>query len=487
MKKLFLALCLPILVSSTSFAQSNEVGAGISLSFDGSPGNYVDLGDVYNNLTFPLLLEAWVKPAEYAAGAAIFASDNDASAEQGLRVSLTAEGQVKVEFGNGLGSGPAFSRGYITNWSIPVNSWTHIAVSCKSASNVIVYISGVSRSLTPTDGTSISEVISHSAATASIGKATSASGEIWFNGELDEVRLWKKSKSQLQIRDYICVKHTVVPSDLIGYWNADESYTSTTVLDKAGVPENGSIVGTVGKVLSGAALGNAQKSKFTSNWFDVKVTLYSPSGDKMLTQDISGDGIIVYYVDAPPVLSDGLELSPSYYFGVYCVKGNGNAGYNMRYKYNGNNGVVNQDNELQIKFMARKDDTDAPWIDLEGANDTADNWISQHDGVSLRGEYTITLPAAEKHSSLTATEIGDDDVLLFPNPVSNLLQVTLKDPQQKITSLKVMSASGMIVREMVGLQDAVVAIETGGLTDGMYLLTVYTATGHETLKFMVRH
>ncbi len=96
MKKIFLAFGLPLLVSSVSFAQSNEVGAGISLAFDGSPGNYVDLGDVYNNLTFPLLLEAWVKPADYTAGAAIFTSDNDATAEQGLRVSLTPEGKVKV-------------------------------------------------------------------------------------------------------------------------------------------------------------------------------------------------------------------------------------------------------------------------------------------------------------------------------------------------------------------------------------------------------
>ena len=487
MKKIFLALSLPFLVSSTSFAQSNEVGAGISLAFDGSPGNYVDLGDVYNNLTFPLLLEAWVKPADYTAGAAIFTSDNDATAEQGLRVSLTPEGKVKVEFGNGMGSGQAFSRGYITNWSIPLNSWTHIAVSCKSAMIVTIYISGVSRSLSPTDGTSLSEVISHSAATASIGKATTTSGDTWFNGELDEIRLWKKSKSQLHIRDYMCTKHSTIPSDIIGYWNADESYSSTTLLDKAGSPEDGSIVGTISKVLSGAALGNAQISKFTSNWFDVKVTLYSPSGDKMLTQDISGDGIIVYYVDAPPVYSEGLEIAPAYYFGVYCVKGTGNAGYNMRYKYNGNNGIINPTNEALIKFMAREDDTDTSWTNLNGANDTAKNWISQHDGVSLRGEYTITVPVAEKQISLSSAAFMKEDVFLYPNPASNELHITLKDPQQKISSIKIMSESGMIVREMSGLQLEVVTVDTDVLAAGMYLVTVITSSGQTTKKVVVRH
>lgn len=485
MKRILFALSLPLLFTFISHAQSNEIGAGISLVFDGNPGNYVDLGDVYNNLAFPLLFEAWVKPLDYSAGAAIFSSDNDAATEQGLRVSLTAEGKVKVEFGNGQGSGPAFRRGFVTNWTIPLDSWTHIAVSCKSASLVTIYISGVSRSLSPTDGTSTSEVIGHSAAGAAIGKNSTTAGDLWFHGELDEVRLWKKSRSQLQIRDHVCAKYAVLPSEMIGYWTVDESYSSSTVLDKAGNPEDGTVMGNVGKVLSGAAIGNLQKSKFTSNWFDVKVTLYSPSGDKMLTQEISGDGIIVYCIDAPPVLTDGLQLSPSYYFGVYCIKGTGNAGYNMRYKYNGNNGIVNPENELQIQFMSRKDDTDAPWIDLSGANDTADNWISQHDGVSLRGEYTINIPVTEKLAGdFSAT---DESIMLFPNPASSQLQVTTEDPLHPITAIRILNSSGMLLRQSDIQPSASVMMDTNSLAEGVYFADITTTSGHTLKKFIVQH
>lgn len=55
-------------LSAVAYAQSNYIGSGICLDFPEEPDNYVDLGDVYNDLDFPLTFEAWVYPHTKASG-----------------------------------------------------------------------------------------------------------------------------------------------------------------------------------------------------------------------------------------------------------------------------------------------------------------------------------------------------------------------------------------------------------------------------------
>ena len=484
MKNYLLTLNTLVWMTAVAWSQSNDIGAGISLQFDGNAANYVALGDVYNTLTFPFLFEAWIKPADYNAGA-IFSTDNDALAENGLSVLLNTSGNLQVEFGNGQGSGTAYKRGYTTVTTLPLNSWTQIAISCKSETEMTIYINGVSKSFVPTNGSSTATVISHSASPAAIGKLVTPAGTVAFKGEMDEIRLWKKSRSQFQIRNNVCVKFSTLSTDMIGYWTVDESYSSSTVADKTSTPENGTITGTVARVISGAAIGDAATVKFTNNWFEVKVTLLSPSGDKMLTQDISGDGIFVYRIDAPPVIGDGLGNHPAYYYGVYCVKGDGPAGYNVRYKYSGNNGVTVPSNELQIRFMGKKDDPDLPWNDLDGIIDTATNWITKHDGNSLRGEYTFDIPDAEKETGpINQTGLT---LNLFPNPVAAQLQLDIAARASAIRVIKIVNASGSVVRVISHPDTTSLAIDIAGLENGTYFVNVNTTEGSVTGKFVVLH
>lgn len=486
MKKVALLFCLCLPMAFLSMAQSNEVGAGIGLAFNGDAGNYVDLGDVYNDLTFPLMIEAWIKPEDYAA-AAIFSTDNDGTAEYGLQVQLSGSGQLQVEFGNGMGAGSSFKRGYITNVVIPLNAWTHFAISCKTADDITIYINGVSKSFIATGGSSTATEIAHSNASAAFGKLVTPQGTVAFHGEMDEIRLWNKSRSQFQIRNNTCVKYADIPSKMIGYWTADESYTSNVLVDKAGTPENGMLTGIVGRVLSGAALGNEAKYKFTNNWFEVKVTLYAASGDKMLTQDVSGDGIFVYVIEGPPLLDEGLNTHPDYYYGVYNVKSeNGTGGYNVRYKYSGNNGVTDPGNEYLVRLMARSDDTDAPWIDLNGSNDTATNWITQHDGVSQRGEYTFDVPSGAKQLEQALSDNAAPIVSLYPNPASDQLQIAIQSAQE-VTSIKVLNETGAVVRIIDHDIQEQLTLDTGSLPDGSYFVELNTKSSKSFGRFMVQH
>src|SRR5437773_90581 len=125
---LLFSVCLSI---SLTRAQSNFIGSGISLQFNGSTGNYVDLDNVFNSLAFPFSFEAWINPNPYPSiWGGIMGSDNDVSAYYGYWIRISSSGTLEIEFGDSYGSGYQFRRGYVTTTSIPLSKWTHIAVVC---------------------------------------------------------------------------------------------------------------------------------------------------------------------------------------------------------------------------------------------------------------------------------------------------------------------------------------------------------------------
>ena len=129
--RIFLSLlfCISILKSE---GQSNFIGAGIAMSFSGSPGNYVDLGDSYNSLNFPFSFEAWVQPTAYSSlYPGIFGCDNSASGNYyGFWIRIRTDHTFEVEFGNAMGAGYQYRRGFHTNDVVPLNNWIHLAVVC---------------------------------------------------------------------------------------------------------------------------------------------------------------------------------------------------------------------------------------------------------------------------------------------------------------------------------------------------------------------
>ncbi len=468
-------------------AQSDNTGAGISLAFNGNAGNYVDLGDVFNSLTFPFSLEAWVKPVQYLpSSTAIFSSDNDLMNPTGFWIGISSAGKLQIEFEDGQGTGIEHSRGYISAQLLPLNEWSHIAVVCISITDVNLYISGVLQVKTPIDGTPSITSVTHSNAPASIGSHLSLNKESWFNGEIDEVRLWNNKLSQKSIRDYLCKKITPAPAELIGHYTCDESFSRPLLMDHTSPEENGILVGTVAKVISGAPLGDIVKYKYTDNWFEVKVTLDAPSGDRMMTQDIMGDGIFVYYVDAPPYINTGLQNSPPYYYGVYGVGVNSPSSYNVRYKYSVTDGTVTEANEGFVELMKRKDATQG-WTDVDGILDVQANWITKHDGESMRGEYTIDLPVSGKETVTNVMLQDAATLIISPNPSADIIHFGLSNADQSEVFIRILNCAGIIleeIKETTAGND--VPLSVANLPNGIYVADVTTSGSHLTQRFIVQ-
>src|SRR6185295_3329877 len=138
MKKHFSSLSFLLLISVCNVrAQSNYIGPGIAMQFNGNYGNGIDVGDVYNTLTFPFTIEMWINLQAYPGQAAgIMGIDNDLTAYYGIYLSINPGGVVIMEFGDGSGSGSGNRRGYQTTTSLPLNRWVHLAATSSSVTDM---------------------------------------------------------------------------------------------------------------------------------------------------------------------------------------------------------------------------------------------------------------------------------------------------------------------------------------------------------------
>ena len=232
----------------------------------------------------------------------------------------------------------------------------------------------------------------------------------FFDGEIDEVRIWDAQLSTTNIRDWMNVKLTNLHpeyANLVGYWRFDEGNESVTKNWAGGT--NGTLINSPTWVTSGAMLGDQSVHDFSA-----PTTLsLNVAGAGELTVDIVGgtaDGIQIYYIGespeniTPPANFNNLDNK---YFGVFVV-GN-NPFYTLTYDYSGNT-IIGSESNIQLAYRSNNADT---WINLGGIIDTGANTITQS---GLNGTEFIlggtSNPLPVTLLSFTADVIESSDVLL---------------------------------------------------------------------------
>ncbi len=214
-----------------------------ALSFDGS-AEYVNIPD--NNqlqVTGSLTLAGWVYRRGDSTGSSgtIIGKDLDLNAGYSLEVKDSSEASPdKVRcLLNGLSGNSLHSTA-----SIPNNTWTHIAC-VYNGSTIQVYINGQSSGSVNSTGS-----ISTSTDALRIGhsKGTSNASN-YFNGDIDDVRIYNRSLSATEIAALYNVgaQRVIVANKtgLVGYWSFNEG-TSTTAGDFSGSVNNGTLTGSNG-------------------------------------------------------------------------------------------------------------------------------------------------------------------------------------------------------------------------------------------------
>jgi uncharacterized repeat protein (TIGR02543 family) len=189
-------------------------GSGDALGFDGTD-DYVDLGEGNNTLILgnTFTEEAWVYPSE-TDDAYHGIIGNQIIAESSTRApGIWVYDYNKVHMG--FGSGTDWCNLIDPDAVLTTDEWNHIA-AVYDGNTYYLYINGVLKAQKTLNATPCNTPVRF------IGKVDN-----FFNGQLDEVKLWNTARTQAEIRSDMHSHPSSSETCLVGYWNFDEGSGST--------------------------------------------------------------------------------------------------------------------------------------------------------------------------------------------------------------------------------------------------------------------
>lgn len=245
-----------------------DAGAGNALDFDGTD-DYVDLGTSLNTLD-DFTWEFWINFA--GTSPQWFFAVTDGTVNERIQVEVNA-GQVFFGLqSNSNGQGWTSIGG----GSISSNTWYHVAVTNSSTTGKQIYVDGI---LVNSSSNTISPTELANNPSYAIGRLVNATDYYW-DGQIDEVRIWSDVRSEQEIRNNMNRKLDVAnESNLVGYYQfntgiAGGTNTGVDVLtDRSGNGNSGTLT-------------NYALSGTTSNWVASTATV----GDQTLANSLQGAG-----------------------------------------------------------------------------------------------------------------------------------------------------------------------------------------------------
>ena len=196
-----------------------SITRGNVLDFDGN-NDLVDMGNPASlNITNQITLEAWIFPRNVFGGRKIITKFGDIAGDDAYNLEVR-DGRVQflLDFGAGW-------QNLATGAIINSNQWHHIAATY-DGSTMSIYVNGVLEASMNRTGN-----IDISASTFKIGGW--AGGEFW-DGQLEEIRVWDITRSATQIRENM---HLTLPGcsvNLISYYQFNEAAGATLLRDARG-------------------------------------------------------------------------------------------------------------------------------------------------------------------------------------------------------------------------------------------------------------
>ncbi|MCV6637732.1 LamG-like jellyroll fold domain-containing protein, partial [Candidatus Albibeggiatoa sp. nov. NOAA] len=207
----YIALFILFFISATTQALPPIAGSGSAIIFDGID-DYVDLGTLNGEVlgSNPRTIEAWVKTSS-ANLMTVFMYGTGGDA-----------GRINLQIKDGTVLIKAGLRKIVWQASnINDGNWHHIAWSYTSGTNLdqsTVYMDGVA--LTTIISSNATIPLTTETGDACIGSKNGSS--TFFDGEIDEVRLWDAARTQTQVQTNMYSPLTGAETGLISYWDFDE-------------------------------------------------------------------------------------------------------------------------------------------------------------------------------------------------------------------------------------------------------------------------
>lgn len=491
MKTLFLSLLL-LLGLKTVTSQT----PGNALHFDGA-NDYVTaaLPTVFSNINGnDITIEAWVKPQGSSFSRVLFAQFGTSAF---MSVSLSTTNQIYFYINNTVG--------VATTSTLPLNQWTHIACTWQGGSQQTeVYFNGVLQ--TTSSGGSSSTGVNN---VMTIGSRTD--GFQYFNGELDELRIWSERRSNCEISASMHSEYTVPQTNLVAYYNFNQgvpggSNTGITNLPDFSTSYNGTLL-------------NFGLSGTTSNWVasGAIINQLNQSGGVITSTDVQSSC-------GPYTWVDGITYSTNNSTATYSVPGGAS---------NGCDSIVT----LDLTILSNSTGTDVQtvcdslvWLDgntymtdnstavytyVGGAANGCDSIVTlnltvNHSTYDTLIETALDLYTAPSGATYSASGVfldtimnaaGCDSVLtidltvnytsvdelvknqlvISPNPASHFIQIVGWEKIHDFEALEIRTIEGALVYSTASKQEK---IDVTAYPTGMYVFHIIHGNGTEMHRFI---
>ena len=208
-----------------------------------STGYGASIPNTLGTVQAPFTVECWANPAT-TANLSFFGSRNGTSANN-FDLKFTGGNRVKADIGTGSAWLTTSADGAVY---YNVNTWYHVACVV-TATGYQLFVNGalVGRGT----WSSATPVLCNSSSTLYLGQ-NGASAE-YFQGNLDEVRVWNIARTQAQIQQTMLTTLAGTETGLVGYWKCDNS-SGTTLTATTG--PNGTCPASIAWTASTAGLAN---------------------------------------------------------------------------------------------------------------------------------------------------------------------------------------------------------------------------------------
>ncbi|MGI4833476.1 MAG: LamG-like jellyroll fold domain-containing protein [Janthinobacterium lividum] len=364
-------------------------GSGNDLTFNGY-SQYVNCGTADRGIINTLTVEAWVKTSSLQGQFAVTKYSNSLFSESGFEFG-TVQGKAAI-YGR-AGKGDYFTSGLSTTL-VSDGRWHHIAGQVEQ--NVWrIYVDGV---LENSNTYAYSGGDLRTPEPLTIGTYTYLTN-FYFQGDIDEVRVWRTARTAADIQQDMCRKFAAAPADLVAYYRFDQG-SGLAATDQGSQPTNGTLVGFVGAPWhpSGAALGDASTALYQTSWpASARLALASAASDSAVVSGVSAlaKGVQLYTVGSAPSIAAGAGAQ-SAYFGVFTAGSGSAATYTLRLHPLGGNVCWAAQQRLS---------NDLTWNNLATTARTATSLV--YGPLAYRGEYILLTTGA----AIPAVAIAGDSAV----------------------------------------------------------------------------
>lgn len=391
-----LAGVLILFFVSTTQGQTDKTGAGRALQFDGID-DYIDLGDVYDDLQFPFTISAWVfLDGSQSSTSGIINTQNTKDILYNGFWFCVSPSRIALEYGDGFGTNnPAFRRGVSSGDHDLVAKWSHVSAVVRGIDDIDLLLNGL-KMPTVISGNSNSPMVSTSPQdNAHIGNHFINGIYYRFKGLMDELRIFNRALSQTEIRAQMCKSLKGDEPGLIGYWTFDET-GGDVLTDSSPKGYHGVLKGNPTRVFSGAPIGDESVYIYSTNWSGTSL-----QQDNVTVKNITGNpfGVHLYTVASLPSQSNGLDpqtIQPNYY-GVFVASG-----------ALGNLFTVELDHDCAV--FERYDNSESTWQPITDLNGIS-NRVELVTTGSGSGEFEMSLGGdlilCDATSAWLSVDVGD--------------------------------------------------------------------------------